>query len=95
MSCLKTLLISLTFFLTFTNSFSQKNENPFERFKNASWLKNADIAVAKNSSVFTFDIENTEGVTRVAVTKKVDEWVFPAKVGQTFFNRIHINDEIR
>jgi hypothetical protein len=94
MSFLKTYFLPIFLSLTFSTLFSQKIENPFERFKNAEWLKNADIAVAKNSEIYTFDIENTEGVARVAVTKKVDEWVFPAKLGQTFFNRIHINDEV-
>ena len=88
MSLLKTYFLPIFLCSSFSSLFSQKIENPFERFKNASWLKNADIAVAKNSEIYTFDIENTEGVARVAVTKKVDEWVYPAKLGQTFFNRI-------
>jgi Transglutaminase-like superfamily len=91
---MKIFFISILLFITSLSIYAQKMESPFERFKSAKWLKDANIAIAKKSVNFSFDIENTEGVARVAVTKKVDEWVFPAKAGQTFFNRIHINDEV-
>lgn len=77
-----------------TFAWTQKNATPFDIFKNAPWLKDADIAVAKTSEIYTFNIENTEGVSRVAATKSVDEWVYAAKPNLTFFNRIHINDEV-
>jgi hypothetical protein len=77
-----------------TFAWSQKNVSPFDIFKNAPWLKDADIAVGKTSEIYTFNIENTEGVSRVAATKSVDEWVYAAKPNLTFFNRIHINDEV-
>ena len=77
-----------------TFAWSQKTTNPFDGFKNAAWLKDAEVAVAKTSEIYTFDIENTEGVLRVAATKTVDEWVYAAKPNVTFFNRIHINDEV-
>jgi Transglutaminase-like superfamily len=93
MSCSKLGFILFFFFTTLSFSFTQKSENPFELYKNAKWLKGHDIAVSKSSEIYTFEIKNTEGVSRVEVTKNVNEWLHPAKVGQTFFNRIHINDE--
>ncbi len=87
----------LTWFLTTCLpifAWTQKTTNPFDTFKNAAWLKDAEVAVAKTSEIYTFDIENTEGVSRVAATKSVDEWVYSAKPNITFFHRIHINDEV-
>ena len=87
------------FILIFTCNFivlsnAQKAVNPFVAFKNANWLKDADIAVAKNTETYTFGVENTEGVSRVSATLNVDEWLFPAKQNQTFYNRIFVNDEV-
>ncbi len=95
MTSFKTLCLSLFFpILSFGTLFSQKNENPFERYKNASWLKDETIAVAKNTETYTFNVEYTEGVPRVVATKSVDEWLFAAKENQTFQNRISLNDEV-
>ncbi len=87
------------FILVFTCNFivlsnAQKAVSPFVAFKNAAWLKDADIAVAKNTEIYTFGVENTEGVLRVSATLNVDEWLFPAKQNQTFYNRIFVNDEV-
>ena len=93
----RTILAAFPFFafLTLTTSaHAQKTTSPFDQFKQATWLKDADIAIAKSTEIYTFSVENTEGSPKVAITKTVDEWVHPAKLNLSFANRIHINDEV-
>jgi hypothetical protein len=78
--------------ITALPSFAQTMTSPFDTYRKASWLKDADIALSKSSETVSFMLDNTEG--RVSANRKVSEFAHPAKMGQTFFNRIHINDEV-
>lgn len=95
MTHFKTLLtlVIVTYFSTIS-LFSQKLDNPFEKFKNASWLKDEDVAIAKSTETFNFSIEDTEGGAKVIAKKDVDETLFPSKLNQNYQNRIYVNDEI-
>lgn len=90
----KTLLTILGLAYLSNPLFSQKIDNPFDRYKNAAWLKDADMVAAKSTEIYTFSINNTEGVPRVLATKEAEEILFPAKPNQIFQNRIYVNDEV-
>ncbi len=89
---LSTLAITILLAATVLPVFSQTMISPFDTYRKAAWLKDADIALSKSSETVSFMIDNTEG--KVSANRKVSEYAHPSKMGQTFFNRIHINDEV-
>jgi hypothetical protein len=57
--------------------FAQTMTSPFDTYRKAAWLKDADIALSKSSETVSFLLENTEGVGRVAANRKVSEFAHP------------------